>query len=149
MLRGKLVSLGNLPKTWRTKKQGAGTKSSSEAEDHAMAAITSELIWLKSFLASLGVYHKTPMKVYCDNQMALHIARNPVFQDRTKHIEIDCHFIRQHLMSGSIEASHVRSKDQLADIFTKALGGEIFENLQKKMGIISTRLSPLGGVLEF
>ncbi|KAK9749036.1 hypothetical protein RND81_02G098500 [Saponaria officinalis] len=102
-----------------------------------MAAVTSELIWLKSFLSSLGIDHTHSMRVLCDNKSALHIAKNPVFHDRTKHIEVDCHFIRQHLTSKNIEASHVQSKEQIADLFTKALGGEVFVYLSRKLGIRS------------
>jgi hypothetical protein len=67
-----------------------------------MAATTSELIWLHSLLVDLSVPHSQPMFLHCDNQFVLHIAANPVFHKRTKHIEIDCHFIRDHLQSGII-----------------------------------------------
>ena len=60
-----------------------------------MASTTCELIWLKSLLHDLGVSHPQPMQLYCDNKAALHIAANTVFNERTKHIELDCHFVRE------------------------------------------------------
>ena len=99
----------------------------------AMAAI--ELMWLKSLLASLGVLHDKPMKLYCDNKAALHIAANPVFHERTKHIEIDCHFVREKVQSGEIMTTYLPSKLQVADMFTKALGRQQFLFLSSKLGI--------------
>ena len=75
-----------------------------------MAMVVSELTWLKSLLASLGVFHDKPMKLYCDNKAALHIAANPVFYERTKHIEIDCHFVREKVQSGEIVTTYLSSK---------------------------------------
>ncbi|PKI67017.1 hypothetical protein CRG98_012555 [Punica granatum] len=100
-----------------------------------MASVTSEILWLKSLLWSFKIEHSEPVQLFCDSQAALHIAANPVFYERTKHIEIDCHFIREHLRSKTILASHVSTRLQLADIFTKALGKERFWFLLGKLGI--------------
>ena len=74
-----LVTLGGSPISWKTKKQGTVFRSSIEAECCAMGTVTSELIGIKSFLAAMGVFHTTPLKLFCDNQAALHIAKNLVF----------------------------------------------------------------------
>ncbi|KAJ4819483.1 Copia protein [Rhynchospora pubera] len=83
---------GNLV-TWRSKKQPVVARSSAEAEYRAMASTTSEVIWLKQLMHDIGVPCDYPIPMFCDNQAARHIANNPVFRERTKHIEIDCHFI--------------------------------------------------------
>ena len=87
-----------------------------------MAIATSKLVRLKSFLASLGVFHSQAMQLSCDSQAALHIDKNPIFHKRTKYIEIDCHFVRERYHSGDLCLSYVPSKFHPADIFTKALG---------------------------
>ncbi|KAM2243723.1 hypothetical protein ACFX1S_010508 [Malus domestica] len=85
---------GNLV-TWKSKKQTVIARSSVEAEYRAMASTACELIWLKGFLCDLGFPATFPMSLFCDNQAAMHIAYNPVFHERTKHIEVDCHFVRE------------------------------------------------------
>ncbi|KAM2568815.1 hypothetical protein TB2_009006 [Malus domestica] len=84
---------GNLV-TWKSKKQQVIARFSAEAEYRAMAATTCELIWLKGLISDLGFSTLSPMSLIYDNQEAMHIATNPVFHERTKHIEVDCHFIR-------------------------------------------------------
>ncbi|KAJ4771370.1 Retroelement pol polyprotein-like [Rhynchospora pubera] len=136
-LTGYFVMLGTSPISCKTKKQHTVSRSSAEAEYRSMATTACELTWLKALLQSLGVSHAQPMKLMCDSQAALHIAANPVFHERTKHIEIDCHFVRDQIQAGCIIASHVRTNEQLADIFTKALGKRQFHYLLGKLGILN------------
>ncbi|CAH9100668.1 unnamed protein product [Cuscuta europaea] len=132
---GYFVSLGFSPVSWRTKKQATVSRSSAEAEYRSMASLTCELIWLRNLLRSLGVTHSGPARLYCDNQAALHIASNPVYHERTKHIELDCHFIRDHIQSGTVAPSYTPTNEQPADLLTKALGAQQFDYLLGKMGI--------------
>ncbi|CAN6701445.1 unnamed protein product [Malus baccata var. baccata] len=126
--------VGNIV-TWKSKKQQVIARSSAEAEYRAMAATACELIWLKSFLFNLGFSSTTPMSLMCDNQAAMHIAANPVFHERTKHITVDCHFIRAQVQSQLIQTVFTRSYDQLADVFTKALSSAHFQHLLGKLGL--------------
>ena len=121
-ITGYFITIGGSHVSWKTKKQSIVSRSSAEAEYLTMTTATSELIWIKSLLVSLGVFLDKPMKLYYDNQAALHIAKNPVFYERTKHIEIDYNFNRERILFGDLDTQHVSSKYRLADIFTKALG---------------------------
>lgn len=127
---------GNLV-TWRSKKQSVVARSSAEAEYRAMAHGVCEMLWLKRVLEELKRPIELPMRLYCDNQAAISIAHNPVQHDRTKHIEIDRHFIKEKLEGGIICMPFVPSAQQIADILTKGLLRPNFELLTSKLDMIN------------
>ncbi|RVX15883.1 Retrovirus-related Pol polyprotein from transposon TNT 1-94 [Vitis vinifera] len=127
---------GNLV-TWRSKKQSVVARSSAEAEFRAMAQGICEGIWLNRLLEELRVPLKHPMVLYCDNQAAISIAKNPVHHDRTKHVEIDQHFIKEKIEEGVFKVSYTPTNCQTADILTKALARVNFEDLTEKLGMIN------------
>nr|KYP44593.1 Copia protein [Cajanus cajan] len=132
---GYLMKLGSVLVSWKTKKQTIVSRSSSEAEYRSMAHATSEILWLRNLLSCLQVMCDSPTTLYYDNQAALHLAANSVYHERTKHIEVDCHFIWEHLQARAISTAYVPTKQQPADIFTKSLVGNQFKELIVKLGV--------------
>ena len=123
---------GNLV-TWKSKKQTVVSKSSAEAEYRAMAHTTCELIWLKALLEHFSITYTDLIPMHCDNQAAIHIVSNFVFHEQTKHIEVDCHFARNVVTSKKICTPFTPSKDQVADMFTKALKKDDLNRLSDKL----------------
>ncbi|CAL2245578.1 unnamed protein product [Prunus armeniaca] len=125
---------GNLV-TWRSKKQNVVALSSAEAKFRGMTKRICELLWLRKLLTELGYKPTSIMNLFCDNKAAIAIAQNPVQHDRTKHVEVDRHFIKQKLEAIVFQFPFVKSEDQLADILTKAISSKAFHNSLDQLGI--------------
>ena len=123
--------------TWRSKKQSVVARSSAEAEYRAMTQGICEIIWLKRVLEELRSPVELPMKLFCDNKAAISIANNPVQHDRTKHMEVDQHFIKEKLESGVIYIPFIPTTQQVAGVFTKGLLRWGFEFFVSKLGMIN------------
>ena len=132
---GYCVFLGGNLVSWKSKKQSVVSRSSAEAEYRAMANVTSELQWVRMLLTEIGMPMKESSTLHCDNQSAVHIASNPVYHERTKHIEVDCHFVREKVNCGDLQLVHTRSEEQLANIFTKPLRRGRITYICSKLGL--------------
>ncbi|PKU87110.1 Retrovirus-related Pol polyprotein from transposon TNT 1-94 [Dendrobium catenatum] len=119
--------------SWQVKKQNTVARSSTEAEYRALATEAAEVIWLRRLLEELNIPQNKPTTVYCDNTSAIALANNPVFHARTKHIEVDCHFIRDCIRNNQIAVHHICTTDQIADVFTKPLTTARFKELTSKL----------------
>nr|XP_016495883.1 PREDICTED: uncharacterized mitochondrial protein AtMg00810-like [Nicotiana tabacum] len=102
-----LVLMGSNPVSWKSKNQDTISLSSAEAEYRALRKVVGELVWLNRLFEELTSHVLKPIAVFCDSQSAMHITRNPVFHERTKHIEVNCHFVRSKLHEGLISLHHV------------------------------------------
>jgi len=129
--------LGRSLVCWSSKKQNCVSLSTAEAEYIAAGAYCTQLLWMKQTLKDYGINLKK-VPLLCDNESAIKISQNPVQHSRTKHIEIRYHFLRDHVLKEDIVISHVKTEDQLADIFTKPLDERRFSALRCELNILDS-----------
>ena len=129
--------LGRSLVCWSSKKQNCVSLSTAEAEYIAAGSCCAQLLWMKQTLKDYGVNVKN-VPLFCDNESAIKIAHNPVQHSKTKHIQIRHHFLRDHVLKGDISIEHVKTEEQLADIFTKPLDEKRFSKLRCELNILES-----------
>uniref|UniRef100_A0A5B6Z3F8 Reverse transcriptase Ty1/copia-type domain-containing protein n=1 Tax=Davidia involucrata TaxID=16924 RepID=A0A5B6Z3F8_DAVIN len=129
--------LGDHLLSWKSKKQAVVSRSSAETEYRAMAQGTCELLWLRSLFSELGFPVKNSSELFCDNKSAIILASDSVLHERSKHIEVDVHFIREKVRSGVIVPAFVPSSEQTADVFTKSVGPSLLQSFVIKLGLVN------------
>ncbi|GJS54724.1 ribonuclease H-like domain-containing protein [Tanacetum coccineum] len=145
---GYCVFLGNNLLSWSSKRQVTLSRSSAEAEYRGVANAVAETCWLRNLLRELHTPLSTATLVYCDNVSAVYLSSNPVQHQRTKHIEIDIHFVRDLVAAGHIRVLHVPSRYQYADIFTKGLPTVLFDEFRSSLSVRSSPAQTAGGCIE-
>ncbi|KAL2237744.1 UNVERIFIED_CONTAM: Copia protein [Sesamum indicum] len=99
-------------------------------------------MWISYLLQEFEIEARLPIPLFCDNKEAIHITANPIFHDRTKHFDIDCHIVREKFKQGLILPTHVKATDQVADIFTKSLPAPAFQVMKSKLNLMSLPSPP-------
>lgn len=132
---GYCTYLGSNLLSWSAKKQPTVSRSSTEAKYQALASTSADLTWIAFVLRDIGISLVSPTLLFCDNKSAISLTANPILHARTKHIEVDFHFVREKVSSGSLSIRYVPSHLQLADIFTKSLTRFVHVNLRTKLGM--------------
>ena len=133
------VFLGDNLISWSSKRQQTVSRSSAEAEYRGVANAVAEACWLRQLMAELHRPLLRATVVYCDNISAIYLSTNPVQHQRTKHVEIDLHFVRERVAFGDVRVLHVPTSSQYADIFTKGLPSNIFTEFRSSLNV---RLAP-------
>lgn len=127
--------LGSTPLSWSAKKQPIVARSSTEAEYRALAITAAKITWMCKLLKDLHIPLYQCPTIWDDNQSAMAIAMNPIFHARTKHIEVDYHYVRELIQRKLLRLQYIHTTDQLADIFTKGLSTVRFQTMQSKLQV--------------
>ncbi|KAM0038591.1 putative RNA-directed DNA polymerase [Helianthus debilis subsp. tardiflorus] len=134
---GYAIYLGSNLISWSARKQRTVSRSSTEAEYKALANTVAELTWLETLMTELRVPMRMAPILWCDNLGATYLSANPVFHARTKHVEVDFHFVREKVAQRKLSVQFISTHDQIADIFTKPLPSDRFLFLKSKLKVRS------------
>jgi hypothetical protein len=145
---GYVVFLGANLVSRSSKRQNTVSRSSAEVEYRVVANAVAEVSWLRQLLTELHVPLPKTSLVYCDNISVVYMSSNPVQHQRTKHVEIDLHFVRDKVALSVVRVLHVPTTSQFADIFTKGLPSGVFTEFRTSLNVRSTDANTAGGVLE-
>ena len=132
---GFAVFLGSNLVSWSARKQRTVSRSSTKSKYKAVADATAEVMWIQTLLRELNINSPEAVKLWCDNIGAKYLSANPVFHARTKHIEVDYHFVRERVARRLLDIEFVSSGDQIADGFTKALSVRLLENFKHNLNM--------------
>ncbi|KAI7956600.1 hypothetical protein MJO28_003695 [Puccinia striiformis f. sp. tritici] len=121
--------------SWRSRLQQTVALSSTEAEYRATTEAGQEIMWLCKLMKELNLIVELPITLKCDNLSAIYLASNPVYHSRSKHIEIEFHWIREKVEEGFIRLEYCKTTEMIADLFTKNLGKQSFKKLKKMIGL--------------
>jgi len=122
--------------SWQSKKQSSIALSTTEAELIAITSSTKELLWFRHHLGGIGLNRTQPTTLLIDSQCAMDIANNSKISERSKHIEVQHFFIREHIEAGTVRLQHVPSDQQVADTLTKPLSRVAFKRCAGMLGLI-------------
>jgi len=150
-ISGMLFMLTGVPISWQVKNQSTVTTSTVDSEYRSLAEAMKEAIWLGYLFKDLGFPHLTPRTINCDNQGAIKLANNPTHHARTKHLDIQLHFVKDHIENGTMTLQYCPTEDMIPNIMTKALTRDRHARLMKLMGLElneTTTPSPIEDISE-
>ena len=134
--------------SWSSKKHPTVSRSSTEAEYKSLSDAASEILWLSTLLRELRIPLPDTPELFCDNLSAVYLTANPAFHARTKHFDIDFHFVRERVALKALVVKHIPGSEQIADIFTKSLPYEAFIHLRGKLGVTLSPTPSLRGTIN-
>nr|KYP44096.1 hypothetical protein KK1_034411 [Cajanus cajan] len=141
---GYCVYLGSNLISWSSRKQKSVSRSTTEAEYRSIADVAADIIWIQSLLSELRVPKSLP-RIYCDNLSAVLITANPVLHSKTKHFELDLHFVRDKVKQNEVRVIHLPAEYQVADTLTKPLAKQHFHHFRNKLMVTTLDTMSLRG----